>query len=74
MSKRLVNITELAKYLSISKSRIYHAVCAGEIPSYKVLGKRLFDLNEIDAWLEQHADKKGVPDINVLMSNMNLKV
>ena len=47
----LVDLTEITKYLNLSKSHIYKLSSNGEIP-YRKFGKRLyFSKKEIDEWI-----------------------
>ena len=56
MNKRLIDIKELAKYLTIKHRTIYQYVQKGVIPHYRIGGgsKAIirFDYNQIDKWLE----------------------
>jgi excisionase family DNA binding protein len=47
----MLNITEAATFLRLTKSTIYSKVCRGEIPAFKT-GRRLyFDKVELTAWI-----------------------
>jgi len=43
---------ELAEILRCQPEKVYRLAARGEIPSYKVEGRRLFDRGEVAAWLE----------------------
>ena len=54
MEKRLLNITELSAYLSISKGSLYTMVCMRKIPQECVvhIGRALrFEKDAIDRWI-----------------------
>jgi excisionase family DNA binding protein len=50
----LINVTELARYIRLSKSSVYKLVMNKKIPHLKVTGTLLFDRAEIDTWLKSH--------------------
>jgi excisionase family DNA binding protein len=43
---------ELALVLRCQPEKVYRLAARGELPSYKVEGRRLFDQGEVIAWLE----------------------
>lgn len=43
---------ELAEILRCQPEKVYRLAARGELPSYKVEGRRLFDQGEAAAWLE----------------------
>ena len=43
---------ELALVLRCQPEKVYRLAARGELPSYKVEGRRLFDEGEVAAWLE----------------------
>jgi excisionase family DNA binding protein len=49
---------ELALVLRCAPEKVYRLAARGELPSYKVEGRRLFDEAEISAWL---AGRKATP-------------
>jgi len=52
MDKRLINIDELAEYLSVKTATIYGWVHEKKVP-YKKLGRLVrFDFAEIEQWLK----------------------
>jgi len=56
--KRLMNVTELSEYLSISKGSLYTMVCMGKIPAECIvkIGRSLrFDKAKIDAWIDSRS-------------------
>ncbi|MDA3929319.1 MAG: helix-turn-helix domain-containing protein [Prolixibacteraceae bacterium] len=51
LSKGILNLTETAFYLEVSKSHLYKLTCSGKIPHYKPNGKKLyFKRSELDVW------------------------
>jgi excisionase family DNA binding protein len=53
MNKRLVNKKELAQYLNLSIYTIDAWVSQNRIPFVKMGSRVLFDLVEIDKWIEK---------------------
>ncbi|MFD0792080.1 helix-turn-helix domain-containing protein [Mucilaginibacter litoreus] len=48
----ILNITDAAAFLRLTKSTIYSKVCRGELPAYKT-GRRLyFDKAELTEWIK----------------------
>jgi len=43
---------ELAVVLRCQPEKVYRLAARGELPSYKVEGRRLFDQGEVVRWLE----------------------
>jgi len=43
---------ELAVVLRCQPEKVYRLAARGELPSYKVEGRRLFDQGEVARWLE----------------------
>jgi excisionase family DNA binding protein len=43
---------ELALVLRCQPEKVYRLAARGELPSYKVEGRRLFDRGEVVRWLE----------------------
>ncbi len=46
--KRLLNVKEAARYLSISRSKLYQWVRDGKIPAVRIDSRRLFDILDLD--------------------------
>jgi len=56
--KRLMNVTELSEYLSISKGSLYTMVCMGKIPAECIvkIGRSLrFEKIKIDEWINSRS-------------------
>ena len=47
-----LTVDELAAVLRCQPEKVYRLAARGELPSYKVEGRRLFDENEVRRWLE----------------------
>ena len=58
-----LTVEELAAVLRCQPEKVYRLAARGEIPSYKLEGRRLFDQAEIAGWLEAHHDG-GAPETN----------
>ncbi len=58
MKKKDINVKDLSKLINIGIGGIYTLIRKGDIPSYKVGGKRLFDQEEILGWMKQHREGK----------------
>lgn len=50
--KRLLDAKKAAEYLSISRAKLYQWVDRGRIPSVRIDGRRLFDILELDEFVE----------------------
>jgi len=51
--KRLLNVKKASDFLSISRSKLYQWIKAGKIKSIKVEGRRLFDVQDLDQFVEE---------------------
>ena len=51
--KRLLDVKAAAEYLSISRAKLYQWVDAGKIPSVRIDSRRLFDILELNEFVEQ---------------------
>ncbi|HEU5372188.1 MAG TPA: helix-turn-helix domain-containing protein [Gaiellaceae bacterium] len=49
-----LTVDELASVLRCQPEKVYRLAARGELPSYKVEGRRLFNETEVARWLEQH--------------------
>jgi excisionase family DNA binding protein len=52
MQKRLLKANEAAAYLSVSRSKVYEWLKQGIVPSIKVGRSRLFDVLDLDKFVE----------------------
>jgi excisionase family DNA binding protein len=50
-----LNVKSAAAYLDWPAQRLYKLTAQGAIPHYKQDGRLLFDRDELDQWLRQHA-------------------
>jgi excisionase family DNA binding protein len=48
-----LTVDELAAILRCQPEKVYRLAARGELPSYKVEGRRLFSETEVGQWLEQ---------------------
>ncbi len=51
-----LTVDELAGVLRCQPEKVYRLAARGELPSYKVEGRRLFNEAEIARWLEMQRD------------------
>lgn len=56
MKKRLINVDEASRYLGIKKSTLYTWAEQKRIPAVKIGRRLLFDLKEIDTWIDSQKD------------------
>jgi excisionase family DNA binding protein len=47
-----LTVDELAAVLRCQPEKVYRLAARGELPSYKVEGRRLFDESEVRRWLQ----------------------
>ena len=52
-TKRLLDVKAAADYLSISRAKLYQWVDKGKIPSVRIDSRRLFDILELNEFVEQ---------------------
>ncbi|MCI0565234.1 MAG: helix-turn-helix domain-containing protein [Nitrososphaera sp.] len=52
VNKRLLGVKAAADYLSISRSKLYEWALARRIQSVKIDGRRLFDVKDLDAFVD----------------------
>lgn len=57
VSKRLLSVKEAAEYLSISRSKLYQWVKKGKIPDVRIDSRRLFDVKELDSFVDDLRDR-----------------
>lgn len=53
VNKRLLDVKAAAEYLSISRSKLYQWTLARRIRSVKIDGRRLFDVHDLDAFVDR---------------------
>jgi len=54
MKKRFISYSETAQFLGLSRPTIDRLIARGEIPSYKIGKRRLFDPEELIEWVKGH--------------------
>lgn len=54
--KKYLTMKEVSEMLRMAIPTIYAFIREKKIPSYKVGGKRLFDQDEIEAWMKKHRE------------------
>ena len=59
VDKRLLNAKSAAEYLSISKAKLYQWVDKGKIPSVRIDSRRLFDVVDLDIFVDELKKTKG---------------
>lgn len=57
MRQRLLNVREAACYLGIKKSTLYTWAEQKKVPALKIGRRLLFDLKELDLWIEAQKDR-----------------
>ncbi|HEY1366233.1 MAG TPA: helix-turn-helix domain-containing protein [Gaiellaceae bacterium] len=55
-----LTVDELASVLRCQPEKVYRLAARGELPSYKVEGRRLFNETEVARWLERCRDGAGL--------------
>jgi len=55
MTREIVTVKDLAKYLHCHQSTIYRLVKRGEIPGFRLGGGWRFKIDEIDRWCRRSA-------------------
>jgi len=59
MTREIVTVKDLAKYLHCHQSTIYRLVKRGEIPGFRLGGGWRFKIDEIDRWCRRSAVDRG---------------
>lgn len=59
MTKEICNIKDLSSYLKISTSEIRKLVREKKIPNFRLGTRIMFDLIEINKWVEKLAKKES---------------
>lgn len=57
LQKRLLHSNQAAEYLSISRSKLYQWLKNGKIPSMTVDSSRLFDIVDLDKFIDSLKEK-----------------
>ncbi|MCP4373211.1 MAG: helix-turn-helix domain-containing protein [Deltaproteobacteria bacterium] len=71
MTKRYVSIKTVSEYTSIPVKPLYEWAAQGKIPSIKIGRRRLFDLKEIDSFMEsmKHPYNQHEKTANKIITN-----
>ena len=59
IDKRILESKSPANYLSISRSKLYQWVDAGKIPGVRINNKRLFDVIDLDEFVNSLKENKN---------------
>jgi len=54
--RKVLNVSELKDYLSVSESTIRKLVRENKIPYFRIASKILFDQEKIDLWIENQSN------------------
>ena len=63
MVKEICNIKDLSYYLKISISEIRKLVREKKIPNFRLGNRIMFDLNEVNKWVEKLAEQESINSI-----------
>ena len=63
MTKEICNIKDLSSYLKISISEVRKLVREKKIPNFRIGTRIMFDLIEINKWVEQLAEQESISSI-----------
>lgn len=58
MEKKFISMAEVTEFLGISRQSIYRLLSLG-MPCYKLGGRRIFDREELVAWIKSGKSNKG---------------
>ena len=58
INKRLLDVKTAATYLSISRAMLYQWASKGKIPSIRINTRRLFDVNDLDEFVDGLKNKQ----------------
>lgn len=65
--KRFLDVDELSEYTTLCKSTIYKKVIENSIPFIKVGKRTVFDIIQIDSWMQNGGTMSvALPDISKL--------
>jgi predicted DNA-binding transcriptional regulator AlpA len=53
--RRFITVKEMKRYFPFSQSQLYKMAKDSSIPCYKVVGKIVFDVDEVTAWIKSHS-------------------
>lgn len=58
MEDKILTIKQASHFLKLNVSTINKLIKSGQIPSYKVGKRRLFDRDDLIRWFKSHRDDK----------------
>ena len=61
MQKEIMNVSELAEYLGVSRSKIYKLIRDKKIPASKIGRQYKFSKQVVDAWLKENIITSAPP-------------
>ena len=56
MSKKYLNVKQVAEMLTVHRSSIYRYVNLYKMPVSKVAGRLLFDSDKVEEWVQEHSN------------------
>jgi len=63
MTKEICNVKDLSNYLKISISEIRKLVREKKIPNFRLGNRIMFDLIEINKWVEKLSEKESLSSV-----------
>lgn len=54
MGKKFIRMPDVIQLTSLSRATINRLIQSGEIPSYKINGRRIFEQGELIEWVQKH--------------------
>ncbi len=63
MTKKICDIKDLSTYLKISISQIRKLVRERKIPNFRIGNRIMFDLIEVNKWIENLTEKESINSI-----------
>jgi excisionase family DNA binding protein len=73
MEKRFLTPPEAMELLRISRPTLDRMISRGEIPSYRVGKRRVFDSDELIAWVKSNKDDRSIKSIKKKTENRKRK-
>ena len=58
MEDKILTIKQASQFLKLNVSTINKLIKSGQIPSYKIGKRRLFDRDDLIRWFKSHKDDK----------------
>jgi len=57
MERKYISVKEVSELLGLSKITVHRLAKSGQMPSYLIGRRRLFDKDELIKWVKTHKDK-----------------